>query len=262
MKDAYYFPHDSNARNDEKCMYIIGKYGLEGYGLYWVLIESMHEQNDGKLTCSLMSGLAFRWKVEITMLEQFYNDAITIGLFVTDGDKFWSERVIRNKQLFEEKRQKRSEAGKLGMQKRWASNNAVITMDNTVITKYNKGKESKVKQSKVDEIKTYLFNYTENNELIDALNSFVEMRKHIKKPMTDKAIKLMLDKLDEFSHRDDEKIAILNQSIMNCWQGIFPLKDANKGKFDDLMRWAEEYDRKNSGEVSGNGSNQLSSSKG
>lgn len=39
-KDAYYFPHDSNARNDEKIISIRMKYGAEGYGLYWLLIES------------------------------------------------------------------------------------------------------------------------------------------------------------------------------------------------------------------------------
>ena len=51
------------------------------------------------------------------------------------------------------------------------------------------------------------------------------MRSFIKKPMTEYALKLMLKKLDEIGNTDDVKIAILNQSITNNWQGIFLLKD-------------------------------------
>ena len=154
-KDAYYFPHDSNARNDEKCMYIIGKYGMAGYGLYWIFVECMHEQADGKLTCALLDGFAVRFNTDITLLKQFYSDAISTGLFVTDGTKYWSERVLRNKLEFEEKRSKKSIAGQKGMLKRWnksSTDNSVITTlyqsANNDITKDNKVKESKVKESK------------------------------------------------------------------------------------------------------------------
>lgn len=67
--------------------------------------------------------------------------------------------------------------------------------------------------------------YTGNEELQDALKAFLQMRSFIKKPMTKYALKLMLKKLDEFGNTDDTKIAILNQSITNNWQGIFPLKN-------------------------------------
>lgn len=67
--------------------------------------------------------------------------------------------------------------------------------------------------------------YTDNEELQDALKAFIQMRSFIKKPMTEYALKLMLKKLDELGNNDTIKIAILNQSITNNWQGIFPLKD-------------------------------------
>ena len=34
-----YFPHDSNAKDDPKCMILIDPLGPEGYGIYWVLVE-------------------------------------------------------------------------------------------------------------------------------------------------------------------------------------------------------------------------------
>jgi hypothetical protein len=61
-------------------------------------------------------------------------------------------------------------------------------------------------------------------DLQNALVSFVEFRKGIKKPMTDKAIDLLIGKLKGMTPFIYTQIDILNQSIMNGWQGIFPLK--------------------------------------
>lgn len=67
---------------------------------------------------------------------------------------------------------------------------------------------------------------TNNPKLVDAIHEFIKMRKLIKKPMTDHALKLMLNKLDNLSGNNDAvKCAILEQSIANSWQGIFELKD-------------------------------------
>ena len=45
-KDAYYFSHDSNAKDDPKCMLLIEELQLEGYGIYWILIEVLREQEN------------------------------------------------------------------------------------------------------------------------------------------------------------------------------------------------------------------------
>lgn len=71
--------------------------------------------------------------------------------------------------------------------------------------------------------------YTSNPILIETLEAFVDHRKKMKKPLTDRAIQLLLGNLDKLANSDDEKVAILNQSILNGWQGIFPLKE-NSGK--------------------------------
>lgn len=60
-------------------------------------------------------------------------------------------------------------------------------------------------------------------ELAEALNAFAEHRKKLKKPMTDYAKKLLLKKLQKLSTSEGGQIAILNQSIANGWQGVFPL---------------------------------------
>ena len=69
--------------------------------------------------------------------------------------------------------------------------------------------------------------YTSNEKLLEALNDFIEMRTLVKKPMTEKASSLLLKKLDNLTKFDNEKIEILNQSILNNWQSVFPLKKEN-----------------------------------
>lgn len=101
--------------------------------------------------------------------------------------------------------------------------NIDINTDNNTNNTLSK-KERKSKSKSYDE---QIAEYTQNEDLQNALKAFLQMRSFIKKPMTEYALKLMLKKLDEIGNTDDAKIAILNQSITNNWQGIFPLKDGN-----------------------------------
>ena len=67
--------------------------------------------------------------------------------------------------------------------------------------------------------------FSDDPELNQAILSFIEFRKSIKKPMTDHAVDLMIKKLNDMTVLIPEQIEIINQSIMNGWQGIFPLKE-------------------------------------
>ena len=149
---SYYFQHDFNAANDEKILYLLSIYGMEGYGLYWYFIELMHQSQDSKLKCKLFSGICYQLNIDITKLSAFYNSCIEIGLFVTDTEFYWSERVLYNKELQDEKRKLKSYAGKKGMENRW-KNKDVITNDNNAITENNKVKEIKEKETKVKQTK-------------------------------------------------------------------------------------------------------------
>ena len=68
--------------------------------------------------------------------------------------------------------------------------------------------------------------YYSNEALNQAFSDYVAMRKSIKKPMTDRAIELAKGKLKTLAGNDDQlAIRILNQSVMNSWLGLFPIKD-------------------------------------
>ena len=82
--------------------------------------------------------------------------------------------------------------------------------------------------------------YADDELLNQTIIAFVEHRKSMKKPMTDNAIKLLVSKLNKLSSSIPEQIEILNQSIMNGWQGIFPLKNQNNqksGRKEVVPKW-------------------------
>lgn len=105
-----------------------------------------------------------------------------------------------------------------------------------------KNKKKKKKKSEFDDL---IENYTENLKLRETLYEFIKMRKTIKSQMTSNALKLMLNKLDKLSEVDDEKIEIINNSIMNCWKGIFPLKNISDA-YGNNRRSNKEVDKSGS----------------
>ena len=88
----------------------------------------------------------------------------------------------------------------------------------------NNKKEKKKKESSLDLI---INNYTSNSELVETLQDFLKMRKSQKKPMTDRALKTLLKKLDTLATTDEEKIERLEESICNCWLTVYPAKQYN-----------------------------------
>jgi hypothetical protein len=82
-------------------------------------------------------------------------------------------------------------------------------------------KESKVKESKVKKRDI-------PPHLADIWPDFVAMRKQIRKPMTDKAQSLAVKKLADMTEDPAEQVEIVEQSLMNSWQGFFPLKQEHK----------------------------------
>ena len=103
-------------------------------------------------------------------------------------------------------------------------------------------------------IKEYIYN---SERFLETYDDFKKMRKTIKKPMTERAEKLLLKKLEEMTNGDEETaIKILEQSILYNWQGIFELKGENDGngkrKFNTGYsnkndKHSEKVDRTNDG---------------
>jgi len=59
----------------------------------------------------------------------------------------------------------------------------------------------------------------------DAWNGFMEMRRAIKKPMTERAISMLINRLEKLKANGHDVNACLDQSTFNNWQDVYPLKD-------------------------------------
>lgn len=242
-KDAYFFSHDCNARNDPKILALRSVYGAEGYGVYFMLIEILREQPEYKLAVNkyIWSALAMQMQVEPSHLEQIITDCCTefcendSTLLVNDGKYLYSASLLRRMGKVDDISKLRQEAAR----KRWenkpckdsgkpdkCSGNASAKQNDA---NKRKEKQSKEKQSKADEKKTkqnIFADFAEGDpDLLSALMGFEEMRNKIKKPMTDQAKKRLLTELAKLSGDRDTQIAILHQSEDRCWAGVFALKD-------------------------------------
>lgn len=101
-----------------------------------------------------------------------------------------------------------------------------------------KKKESK-KPSTFDAI---IAERTDNEKLREVIGEFIRMRSRIKKPLTNYALQLRLNKLWRLGSTDEERIAIVEQSVGACWQDFFPLKD-DVPKSDRRSQYTEEQNK-------------------
>ena len=102
-----------------------------------------------------------------------------------------------------------------------SSDSHATQSSDVAVSDIEEDKEEDKKKKKKKEIKTY----SDDPELNQAILAFMEFRKSIKKPMTDHAVDLLINKLNGMSSYIPEQIEIINQSIVNGWQGVFPLKN-------------------------------------
>lgn len=63
-----------------------------------------------------------------------------------------------------------------------------------------------------------------SEELKKALDDFVEMRKKIKSPLTEKAMQLAFNKLKKLSTDETTQIEIVNEAVLKSWKSFYPLK--------------------------------------
>jgi len=112
-KDAYFVTHDSNSRSDMKIITLLSAYGMEGYGMYWVLVEMLREQSDYILekTKSFPSVLAIETMCDAAKVKKFLNDCINeFELFVEDETHIWSKSLLRRMEKLDSIKRARSKA--------------------------------------------------------------------------------------------------------------------------------------------------------
>lgn len=115
MKDSFYFQHDSNARGDPKCVRLRRLHGLAGYGLYWCVIECLREADNFQLPLAQIDDLVFELRTTREIFDALFE--IT-DLLDHDETYFWSNRLKREMEKMNRRREQASEAGKASGRRR------------------------------------------------------------------------------------------------------------------------------------------------
>ena len=177
---------------------------------------------------------------------------------VLDRNKEKYEKVVeRNKKNIEKRWNKedtKNTTGKNGIQKNTKNTDNDNEHDNDNDNEHDNDKKEKNKKRKTfDDV------FSENhfsNDLENTIKDFIDMRKTIKKPMTTKALELLIRNLKKLTNLEDEQIAILNQSIEHGWQTVYPLKqfknNSSNGNINDFKDLMEEAQNEQAGNYTSN----------
>jgi hypothetical protein len=146
-KETFYFSHDYSCINDPKIQALIGKFGAKGYGIFWRIVEMLHEDPEHKLSLKpyVLQAIASLFKEDVKEIKSVIDYAVNIcELFQKEKGYIFSQRVLDNLAKRDKIKKARSEAGKRSA--------IVRSQQNETIVKQKPTKESKVKETKVNSI--------------------------------------------------------------------------------------------------------------
>lgn len=156
-----YFPHDSNARNDERLVKVRMQHGPAGYGVYFMLVERLREDQE-YMSVVDYNLIAYDLRIDASLAKSIIRN---FGLFAftvdpVRGECFYSESLRQRMARKDEITAKRKAASALGVSVRQENREKTKTAEtsNQMVTetqpngipngseKRTKGKESKVKE--------------------------------------------------------------------------------------------------------------------
>ena len=151
-RDTFYFPHEYNAKDDPKCERLIWEMGMEGYGIFWALLEVLRVQPDYTYPLANIPIVAYKYRADVDKMRRVVLD---FDLFTIVEDKiFFSNGLLNRMRPMDEARNIARESGKKGAAKRWK--NGVENRDPNrvqIATPIGPLMASKVNKSKVKESK-------------------------------------------------------------------------------------------------------------
>jgi len=207
-KDAYYFSHDSNSRHDPKCLKLQAKFGMEGYGIFWVVVETLREHTEYKVPLSDIDAIDMDCKCNAKAVIDY---CIEMGLLCSDDTFFWAPSLLKRMKHLDKIRVKRSASAK----KRWSKPKETIV------------KESKVKESSLhsksnaNAVQKHDVDIVIPEHLKDLWPSFMEIRTKLKAVNSNRAITMILNDLKKYT--EQEQLQMVEKAIKNSWKDVYPL---------------------------------------
>lgn len=149
-----YIPHDSNTRNKAELIQLRIKHGAAGYGVYWMILERLRE-DEHYMSITDYNSIAFDLHADASLIKSVV-EQFGLFSFTENGECFYSELLNDRMALMDSKTKKRAEAGKKGAAKRWGNKSIAKPSENNsnAIAKPSEIDSNKIKQNKTKLNKT------------------------------------------------------------------------------------------------------------
>jgi hypothetical protein len=173
QKEAFYFPHFSNARHDRKIRRLRKELGIEGYGIYFMLLETLRDQHDFMYPLADCDLLAEEFGTSDAKIKTVICNYELFD-FEEDG-KFFSPKMLVYLEPYFKMREQRIQAGKASAVKRMLNDRSTTVQQSKV--KESKVNESKVKENKVEfseMLSPHIALFANNEEVIKFFNYWTE----------------------------------------------------------------------------------------
>ena len=105
--------------------------------------------------------------------------------------------------------------------------------------KPNKEVRSKKKEEEVEDRSKKIEVYFQNQDLENIFKEFLQIRKKLKAVNSDRAIKMLLNKLSKYD--DNTKYKMIEQSIVNSWKDVYELKQEKKTIYEKNKEMLENF---------------------
>ena len=104
-----------------------------------------------------------------------------------------------------------------------------VNGNNEIPTPIPNIKQDIKKSNNKTNINNIISEMVDDEDIKEVINDFIEMRKAMKKPMTVRAVKMLISRLNRLSEDKETQIKILEQSILHNWLDVYELKEDKKG---------------------------------
>ena len=234
---SMYFSHDFDARNDVKIQALLAEHGAFGYGIYWCLIEMMHQEESGKIPFKpyVFIALAKQMLADAKQIEALVKQIVAeFELFKSDENYFWSERVLRNKEQARTTSEAKKQAGKKGGFSKACKQMLADAKQNVAGAKQNLAKEKeKEKENIINPLPPFEKFDAENIDLPDFVDrtlwvEHVRICREAKRVIGETLANTQIRKLTELNFQGKDVNRILKHSNENGYYGI--IDPDEKGK--------------------------------
>lgn len=115
MNGLHQVLHEATSHSDPKVIALMIACGVEGYGLFWILVEKMMLEETNRIDWEDLPSYSYQLHVDLDRARDIVNRCIAVKLFDQDANTFWCPGLNKRLGKFREKQK----LGRINARKRW-----------------------------------------------------------------------------------------------------------------------------------------------